>query len=169
MLYLSDSDVYAKAILCDIREHADRSGETCDTILAHLKRRLDDWASPDLETTESCCAQPNKRARASTPPPAPTPINDAKREIDAHLKSGALKLYQVYVERAPFNHTKQYRPPTRELYDFIVDGSKRTFSFKEKLKLAGYMHYSVTDHSGWIPVDLPEGKKGWGKPTVESM
>jgi hypothetical protein len=56
------------------------------------------------------------------------------------------------------------RPAQHYVMEFIVPQNGGDLApFVQEIKLAGYTHFSLCNHNGWQPFELPGLAKGWGK------
>ena len=123
--------------------------------------------------TATTTAESAKRPRVSyddgTAPAKPV-LTEEKAQAIVKQKTDAGKWVIVKCD-SQRNNTGQYadRPARVFVGDFIIDGTERTtFDFKDTIKAAGYTHYSGNDKAGWVPFNLPGGKKGQGKFITDS-
>ena len=128
----------------------------------------------------------NKRARNDeppAPPPEPPPTStkastnpapdsapkteEEKKEekekaaafVKSQVDSGKWVAIQATVSRTGFDHSIYGKPDGSGLFEFIVPGSEETYKYNDKIKLAGYTHFSEMNRGGWHKVTLMHNGK----------
>ncbi len=152
-------------------EHADALGNFClPTHItpppASVAAELMAASAPPLGQL-SDLAPRSKRMRAddtATPQTDDAALAPLPADIKAKIDSGAWRLEVGCTKRA---HVKGDGYATH-YHLYIVDGREKTIESKDRIKAAGFTHYSDTTYAGWQPAHLVSGKKGFGRVTTDA-